>query len=66
MTTENERELAQVERTDATEDAREFALVIVEVAGRDHLGRICQFRGMREATPEEVVQHWRRQGGGTL
>lgn len=65
MTT-NERERAQLERTEATEDTREFAVVLVEVAGRDEQGRISQFRGMREATPEEVVQHWRRQGGGTL
>lgn len=56
MTTENERELAQLERAEATDDPRELALVVVEVAGRDHQGRINQFRGMREATTEDVAR----------
>ena len=53
---ENERERAQLERAEENTEHRELALVVVEVAGRDHEGRINQFRGMREATAEDAAR----------
>lgn len=53
MTTPNERELAQLEREEQ-EDQAEHALVLVEVVARDEHGRISQWRGMREPTPDEA------------
>ncbi|MNT90326.1 hypothetical protein D3C72_2312080 [compost metagenome] len=53
MTTDNEREKAQLERAEA-EDETELALMVVEVAGRDEKGRISQVRNQGEATEAEA------------
>lgn len=46
---DNHREKAQLEQRDTTAaPAVETALVITEVAGRDHLGRISAFRKLDE------------------
>lgn len=53
MSTENERERAQLERVD-DEDQAEIGLVVVEVVARNEAGDITQFRRFREATDAEA------------
>lgn len=60
--TANERERAQLERAETTEET-ETALVFVEVVARDDQGRITQFRKFREPTPKEARAFLRRKGG---
>ena len=57
--TNNERELAQLERA-AEVDQAELALVMVEVVARNDAGQITQYRRMRTITEDEARAFLRR------
>lgn len=57
MSDDNQRELAQLEQRTEAGSGPDLALVIVEVVGRDHLGRINQTRRFNEATAEALASN---------